>query len=114
MDVERNEVGNVTVLRLAGDIDDGGVGALRTAMYGCAKDARFNVVMNMGEVGFISYMGVGVMVERLRKMRSLGGDVKLVGLNVYAQRLFRMVGVTSLFESYDTEGQAVSVFQEAA
>jgi hypothetical protein len=54
------------------------------------------------------------MVERLRKLRNLGGDVKLVSINLYTERLFRMVGVTSLFEAYDSESQAIGVFQEAA
>jgi len=102
------------VLRVAGDLDESGVDVLRTSLYDCMTQGRFCLVMNLRDVGFISYMGVGVMVERLRKVRAFKGDIKLVGLNVYAERLLRMVGVTTLFETYDSEGQAVGVFQEAA
>lgn len=114
MRIERVDLGAVTVLRLAGDLDERGVDALRTAMYESLTQGRFNLVLNLREVGFISYLGVGVMVERLRKLRDLGGDVKLVGINLYTERLFRMVGVTSLFETYDSETRAIGVFQEAA
>ncbi len=114
MRIERVELGAVTVFRLAGDLDERGVDALRTGLYECLTQGRFQIVLSLGEVGFISYLGVGVMVERLRKLRDLGGDIKLVGINLYTERLFRMVGVTSLFETYDNETQAIGVFQEAA
>ena len=114
MQIERVDLGAVTVLRLAGDLDEHGVDALRTALYECLTQGRFKVVLGLREVGFISYLGVGVMVERLRKLRDLWGDIRLVGINLYTERLFRMVGVTSLFKTYDSEAQAVGVFQEAA
>jgi len=114
MKVDQIEFGTVTVLRLEGDLDEGGMNDLRTALYDCMCEGRFKLVVNLGDVAFISYMGLGVLVERLRKLRSLGGDIKLVAMNLYAQRMFRMVGVTTLFGTYDTESQAVAVYQEAA
>ena len=114
MKIERKDVGGLSVLRLAGDIDEGGVDVLRTSMYECLAEGRHQIIMNLSGVRFISYMGVGVLVERLRKLRALGGDLKLVGLNLYAQRLFRMVGVSGLFEAYESETQAIGQFQEAA
>lgn len=114
MRVERVDYGTVTILRMDGDIDENGIEALRSALYECFRDARFNLVMNLETVRFISYLGLGVLVERLRKARFCKGDIKLVGLNLYAQRLLRMSGVTSLFESYESETQAIAVFQEAA
>lgn len=114
MHIERKDMGAVTVLRLDGDLDEHGVDVLRTEMYNIINAGRSKIVMNLGSVRFISYMGVGVLVERLRKVRAMHGDVKLVSLNLYAERLFRMVGVSSLFETYDTESQAIGVYQEAA
>ncbi len=114
MKVERTDIGGVTVLRLQGDIDETGVDALRTAMYECISDGRTKLVLNLSSMRFISYMGVGVLVERLRKLRAKGGDMKLVGINLYTQRLFRMVGVQSLFDTFENESKAVGVYQEAA
>ena len=114
MTIEQSEVGAVAVLRMEGDIDEAGVDTLREAMLGCISSSRFNIVMNLSRVRFISYMGLGVLVERLRKVRACGGDIKLVGVNLYTERLFRMVGVTSLFETYTSEPQALRVYQEAA
>ena len=107
-------MGMVSVLRLHGDIDENGVQDLRMALLECLKQKRSSVVVNMADVTFISYMGVGVLVERLRQFRAYEGDMKLVALNVYGERMFRMLGVTKLFDSFATEGQAVEAFKEAA
>lgn len=114
MNIEQSEMGNVTVLRLAGDLDEDGVKDLRVALLGCLKGRRCNVVVNLKDVRYISYMGVGVLVERLRQLRARSGDMKLAGVNLYTDRLFRMIGVTQVFEVHETEAQAVQVFREAA
>ena len=112
--IERLETGAVTVLRLDGDIDEDGMNQLRLALMGCIQDQRCNVVVNMTGVKFVSYMGVGVLVERLRQFRVSGGDMRLVGVNLYTQRLFRMVGVGRTFDTFDSETQAIQAYQEAA
>jgi len=114
MNIERLENGAITVLRLDGDIDEDGQNALRVCLMECLKDQRYHVVVNMGDVKFVSYMGVGVLVERLRQLRAQGGDLKLSGVNLYTQRLLRMVGVTKVFEMFDSESQAIQASREAA
>ena len=114
LNVTANAVGNVATLRLEGDIDEEGANSLRIALVKCLRDKQHNVVVNMTGVKFISYMGVGILVERLRQFRANDGDMKLAGLNLYTQRLFRMVGVTNLFETFESEAQAIQRYRKAA
>lgn len=112
--IERYETGSVTILRLEGDIDEGGMNELRLALMYCIKDERCNVVVNMTGVKFVSYMGVGVLVERLRQVRAYHGDLKLSNVNMYTQRLFRMSSVTKLFSMFSSEAEAIQAFRVAA
>ena len=114
MNVDQTVLGSATVLRLEGDIDEDGINVLRMVLLNCLRQRRVNVVVDLSDVKFVSYMGVGVLVERLRQLRKYGGDLKLVGVNVATQRLFRMVGVTSVFETFETETLAVQGFRQAA
>ena len=53
-------------------------------------------------------------LERLRQLQGFGGDLKLAGINMYTQRLFRMMGVKNFFKTFDTESLAINAFQKAA
>ncbi len=105
---------NGTYMCRAGDIDEDGMNVLRLRLMECIQAQQCNVVVNLEAVKFVSYMGVGVLVERLRQLRACNGDLKLTGVNLYTERLFRMVGITNVFESYMTEAQALQAFAEAA
>ena len=112
--IERYDQQGCTVMRLDGDIDEDGMNVLRLGLMECIQAQRCNVVVNLEAVRFVSYMGVGVLVERLRQLRACNGDLKLTGVNLYTERLFRMVGITNVFETYTTEAQALQAFAEAA
>ncbi len=114
LNIDRLEMGKVTILRLMGDIDEHGIDLLRSQLMHCLQERRCHIVVNMRDVKFVSYMGVGVLVERLRQCRNHQGDMKLVGVNLYTERLFRMVGITKVFETFESENQAVQAYQEAA
>ena len=114
LQVSGEQKGPITVLRLEGNIDEDGVAELRMALVRCLREDHVNVVVNLEGVKFISYMGVGILIERLRQFRACTGDLKLAALNLYTKRLFRMVGVTCLFDIYDDEATAILMYQRAA
>lgn len=114
LSIDSQKAGDVRVIRVEGDVDEEGSTALRIALVNCLRENAHNVVVNLEGMRFISYMGVGVLVERLRQFRAYEGDMKLVGLNLYTQRLFRMAGVTTLFDTYANESDALQVYRQAA
>ena len=114
LNIDEIEVGAVTVLRLQGDIDDEGVGALRVSLLECLRERRCRVVVNLSDVQYLSYLGIGILIERLRQLHKQGGDLKIVGANVYAQRIFRMAGVSAILRTYESEASAIQGMRQAA
>lgn len=114
LQIEKETVSGQAVLRINGDIDEEGVKQLRIALVDCLRENEHHVVVNLKGMRFISYMGVGVLVERLRQFKANKGSMKLVGPNMYTQRLFRMTGVTNLFEIHESEDTAIEIAEEAA
>ena len=114
MNVERLESGAVTVLRLTGELNEEGVDQLRLTLTRCLQDQRSRVVVNMAEVCYVSYLGLGLLVERLRQFRAYRGDLRLANVNLFTSRLMRMVGVLHLFEIFDSEVKALESFRQAA
>lgn len=114
MNMERLESGGVTVLRLEGELDEHGVETLRMGLADCLQERRTRLVVNLDGVTFVSYLGLGVLVERLRLFRKGGGDMKLARPSLYVKRLMRLAAVLHLFEICDSEAHAVEAFREAA
>ncbi len=114
MNIERTSLGDATVVRIHGDLDEDSASDLRVELHDCLVDGRTHLVLNLSDAGFVSYMCLGIIVERLRRFRSQQGDIKLVGVNTYLQRLMRMAGITALFDVFETESQAASVYEQAA
>jgi anti-anti-sigma factor len=102
------------VLRPTGDVDLDGVNKLRLSLLQCIKEKRANIVVNFQGIRYISYLGVGVLLERMRQCRTAGGDLRLSGLNLHARRTLQMASVESLFMICESETQALESFRQAA
>jgi len=114
MEIQRTDMGPVTVLRPMGEIDLEGVNALRVTLLECIKEKRVNVVVNCAGIRNISYLGVGVLVERMRQLRASGGDLRLAELNLCVRQILHMAGIATMFNICETETQALESFREAA
>ena len=101
LDIKHDDYGRVHIIRISGDIDEEGVRHLRMPLVGALLENWFDVVLDFTGVKFISYMGVGVLVERLRQFRSYDGDLKILNPNNYVRRLMRMTGVAEMFVTLD-------------
>jgi len=112
--IEKMELGPVTVMRVMGEIDEEGVNALRVSLLDCIKAKRCQVVVNLSDVRYISYMGIGVLVERRRQLMAAGGDMKLAQLNLSTKRALHMSSVMRMFSIYETEALAMDGFKAAA
>lgn len=112
--IERIESGVVTILRVTGEIDEGRQEELRKVFNACQRDGRVNVVLNLSGLTYVSWMGLGVLIERQRQMRQSGGNIRVAGMNLQGERLLRMAGAKNVFELYKSETKAVQQYLQAA
>jgi len=101
MTVESKECEHVTVIELRGELNTEGASTVREILGECMKSGRSNIVVDLGGVSNISYVGIGVLVERLRQVRARNGDIKIVSRNGWMRRIFSLVGA-NMFEMYDS------------
>jgi anti-sigma B factor antagonist len=101
---------HVSVLKISGNLDTSTSKLLKRALTELIKEEHYNIVVDMKKVVQINYMGVGTLLERLRQLRRLSGDLKLAGLNRVTRKALSMVGASKVFETYDTEEDAIASF----
>ncbi len=108
--VER-QTGDVAVLALSGQmlLDDGDLVFGRKIRdlidRGCVK-----IVIDLGGMTYIDSSGVGMLVGKLNNVRAKGGDIRLLHVTTRGQRLFGMLKILTVFETFEDEAQAVRSF----
>ena len=101
MTVQSKDCEHVTILELKGELSTESASEVRQILGECMRSGRSNIVVDLEGVSDISYVGIGVLVERLRQARARNGDIKLVSPNGWMQRTFNLVGA-NVFEMYDS------------
>jgi anti-anti-sigma factor len=68
------------------------------------------IVVDLSECEFIDSTFLGALVVSLKKLTSLGGDLKLVGFQPAVHSMFELTRMYRVFESFSDKEEAVSSF----
>ena len=97
----------VTVV-LSGVLDDNNC----TYLLGCVEeeilDGRKKLILDCGQVTFISSMGLGTLVRVNSRMQKIGGDVKLAAVHGAVAQVIRVVGLNRMFQIYPSVADAIA------
>ncbi len=75
---------------------------------------NLQVVLNLGGVSYIDSGGLGTLVGLYTSAKAAGGNVKLANLTQRVRDQLVLTKLVTVFESYDSEEQAVASFAPAA
>jgi anti-sigma B factor antagonist len=109
--IAEREAGDVTILDLTGEItlDDGDL-VYRKKVHELLDQNRRKILLNLSGVTRIDSAGVGMLAAKLKTVREKHGDVKLVSLTSRSSKLFGMMKILTVFESFETEEAAIRSF----
>jgi anti-sigma B factor antagonist len=111
LEIHRKEREGVTILEMKGRITVGPeAAALREAVASAVADGIRQLVLNLENVDFIDSTGLGALVMCSTTLRKAGGVVKLLNLNRRNIELLVMTKLTTVFETYNDETDAVNSF----
>src|SRR5260370_37289124 len=68
------------------------------------------LLVDFTKTGYIDSSGLGVLVSLSKKVRELGGDLRLAGLNEDLRTLFELTKLDTLFTISDTRDLALRNF----
>ena len=109
--IGERQLGDVTVLDLTGEItlDDGDL-AYRKKIHALLDAGSRKFLLNLAGVTRVDSAGIGMLVAKLKTVRERGGDIKLLNLTNRSARLFGVMKILLVFESFDDEATAVKSF----
>jgi anti-sigma B factor antagonist len=109
------KVGDVSIVDLNGKITLGeNTGILRDELRSLLAQGTKNILLNMGEVGYVDSAGLGELVGAYTTATNQGGSLKLLNLQGKMKDLMQITKLHTIFPAFDDEKAAVSSFGAAA
>ena len=111
LEILQREREEVLILDLNGRITVGDeAAALRDTLREFSAAGRRNFILNLQEVGYIDSTGLGAMVVCFTSVRRVDGKLKLENLNRRNVELLVLTKLTTVFEIFNDEQDAVNSF----
>lgn len=99
-----------TVVTVVGSVDALTAGQVAGDLGGHVESGHGQLVLDLGQVDFMSSAGLRAILEILRRNRQLGGDLRLAAAQAGIQRTLEMSGFTRILKSYATVEEAVASY----
>jgi anti-sigma B factor antagonist len=111
MQIDERKVGDVTILDLKGKMTLGdGDELLRNKINSLIQAGAKKMVLNLGDVPYIDSAGLGEVVRTYTTVSRQGGALKLLNLTKRIQDLLSITKLLTVFETFDSEAEAVQSF----
>jgi anti-sigma B factor antagonist len=111
LDIEQREREGITILDLNGRLIVGEpVAGLRERIREMSEAGTNNVILNLKDVDYIDSTGLGGLVISYTTLKKAGGALKLLNLTRRNIELLVLTKLTTVFEIFDDEQDAVNSY----
>ena len=108
--LEKN-LGEIKELKIVGELDALVAPKLKERITKLVEGDSTKFIIDFEEVTHINSLAMGILRGKLKVVKEMGGDIKLIKLNEHIKTIFEMIGLDEIFEIYETEDEAVANFK---
>lgn len=108
--LEKN-IGDIKELKVVGELDALVAPKLKERITKLVEGDSTKFIIDFEEVTHINSLAMGILRGKLKIVKEMGGDIKLIKLNEHIKTIFEMIGLDEIFEIYETEDEAVANFK---
>ncbi len=105
---EVSEIAGWTVVSVYGELDVATSPDLRERLISLVSEGRVQLVLDLDGVDFLDSTGLGTVVGALKRVRTHGGDLRLVCTEARITRLFEITGLDKAVPLLPTLDAAVA------
>ena len=106
----KDEDKGVVVLGVDGQLIVGNRHELKQKVLDALEQGERKFLIDFTSTGYIDSSGLGALVSLSKKIREVGGELRLAGLNEDLRTLFELTKLDSLFAIADTADEALAAF----
>ena len=104
----------VTVIRVDGVIDTMTASELEKVASSLLGQRRYNIIIDLGGVDYISSAGWGIFISNIREIRLNNGDIKLARMIPNVYEIFELLEFDSILKAFDNIEKAKADFSGGA
>ena len=109
LEIATTQYKRVDVVKMNGRIDTYTAPFLQQVLDSLTENGRFNIVLNMADIDFLSSKGLWVLTETQKKCKKLNrGELILAHVSPRISSSFDLVGMSGYFREFDDLLKAVA------
>ena len=109
-DIIEKRNGDVVIIKIEGELDALVAPKLKDKITKEMENGSKYFVIDFENLVHINSLAMGILRGKLKLVKDMGGDIKLVKLNDHIKEIFEMIGLDEIFEIYESESEAVNSY----
>ena len=112
MDITQKRRGDIIILLIIGEIDLYNAPEIKDVIGKLIEEKIYNVIIDLEKVSYIDSSGIGALISSLSNLKKYQGGLKIINVYASVKKVFELTKLTSFFEIYDSEDEAVEAFNK--
>lgn len=108
LNIERTRVGDKVVLRLDGRMDAENASQFEQQCQSCIAEGFTKLVIDLGDLKYVSSLGLRSFVVVAKKLREKGGDLSLCRLTGLVRQVFEITRLDQVLPPHDSVESALT------
>ena len=110
MDITVDEVGDVRVVRIAGNLDTQTSPVTQEQLTQLIQDGATKILLDLEELNYISSSGLRVLLVAHKRLEGNSGQVRICNPNTMVREVFDTSGFSDIFSVYGSQAEALDGF----
>ncbi|MFQ5602347.1 MAG: STAS domain-containing protein [bacterium] len=103
---------NISVIKVGGYIDTTTSAELEHALNSVLRSNSYNIIIDLGNVDYISSAGWGIFISEIKGIRENKGDLKLVRMIPDVYEVFELLEFHYILKAFDSLDEAIADFSQ--
>lgn len=105
---------DIMFVALTGELDQSTTNQVKVRLMTtiAAHDIKY-IVFNLKSLSFMDSSGIGIILGRYNQVKSVGGQVFVLGMSPTVNKLFQMAGLNQIITVIDDETKVMQLLKEA-
>ncbi len=110
MDITVDEVGDVRVVRIAGNLDTQTSPVTQEQLTQLIQDGATKILLDFEKLNYISSSGLRVLLVAHKRLDDNSGQVRICNPNTMVREVFDTSGFSEIFSVYGSQAEALDGF----